>query len=80
MKISKVETEINTAKIPLADFLKYYNSSIPEQFPRATILLLEEFKETHASFFRKGNHWSIDEHRKRVMDWLTLNHKPRVAI
>ena len=76
-KVAVTETEV---RISLADFLKYYNSSIPEQFPRATTQLLEEFKESHASFFRKGSSWSIDDHRKRVMDWLTLNHKPRVVI
>jgi hypothetical protein len=53
----------------LADFLTLYNEDLPAAFPRASKALLAEFKETHATFF-KTDDWSLDVHRKKVMDWL----------
>jgi hypothetical protein len=44
-------------------------------FPQATTELLQKFKEGHASFFKHGELWSLDEHRKKIVDWLQLNKK-----
>jgi hypothetical protein len=54
----------------LPGFLRIYNESLPTGFPQATLKLLREFKDTHATYFKKDNAWSLDQHRKHVMDWL----------
>jgi hypothetical protein len=53
----------------LPEFLKLYNEKLPDIFPRASTSLLEEFKSTHSTLFKNGV-WSLDLHRKKVMDWL----------
>ena len=53
----------------LTDFLKLYNENLPGAFPRASAALLKEFRVNHADLFRADT-WSLDLHRKRVMDWL----------
>ena len=56
----------------LEEFLALYNENLPSSFPHASHHLLEEFKKTHSSFFKSPDSWSLDQHRKRVMDWLQL--------
>lgn len=56
--------------LTLAAFLKCYNEDLPPQFPQASAPLLREFKKRNASLFRADNLWSLDQHRKKVMDWL----------
>ncbi len=56
--------------LTLGTFLKIYNEDIPEQFPQASVELLKEFKSSHQNLFARGNTWSLDQHRKKVMDWL----------
>ncbi len=58
-------------KRSVADFLKEYNGNLPDAFPRASLARLNEFKEAHASLFLKSEEWSLDQHRKKVMDWLS---------
>lgn len=69
MKLPDLDRLRCETQCTLADFLKLYNQDLPEAFPRASKALLEEFKETHTSFF-KTDEWSLDVHRKKVMDWL----------
>ncbi len=47
-----------------------YNKNIPENLPRVTIKMLREFQAQNPSLFKHGNAWSIERHRKKVMDWL----------
>lgn len=54
----------------LAEFLRLYNENLPESFPRVSAALLEEFRTTHASIFKSSGAWSLELHRKKVMDWL----------
>jgi hypothetical protein len=54
----------------LPEFLKLYNQGLPEGFMSASSALLEEYKETHGGFSKGKNSWSLDLHRKKVMDWL----------
>jgi len=63
--------EINFAGKSLAVFVQYYNQNIPAQFPRASIEELERFKADHIELFKEGDEWTIDKHRKKLMDWLT---------
>lgn len=70
MKRNKVEQELSERKVPLAVFLESYNKSMPVGFAQATEETLKEFQSTHPMLFKHGNMWSIDQHRKRVLDWL----------
>lgn len=59
----------------LVEFLKLYNQDLPAVFPRVSAALLAEFRSTHPSFFKSYDVWSLELHRKKVMDWLQLNTK-----
>ena len=51
-------------------FLESYNQSIPERFPHASVASLKQFQTTHPALFKDTDEWSLDKHRKRLMDWL----------
>ena len=68
-------TPVNELQIPIEEFLKSYNKTIPTEFPKASKLLLLRFKENNAGLFKHGELWSLDLHRKKIMDWLPLNSK-----
>lgn len=72
MKISPKKPDASLLQISSADFLASYNKNIPAGFPRASEALLEKFKSENPLFFKHGNFWSLDEHRKKVMDWFQL--------
>jgi hypothetical protein len=78
VKSYKEEAAASQVRISLGEFLASYNETIPERFPHATKKLLEEFRDSHATYFRKGDSWSLDDHRKRVMDWLTQKGEPTI--
>lgn len=72
MKLPDVDRIRSEKSLSFSDFLKSYNENLPLQFPRASLALLREFKKTNASLFKRDeNPWSLDQHRKKVMDWLT---------
>ncbi len=71
MKRKSFESEANLAKTPMLEFIEAYNKTIPADFPRATPEALEQFRATHATLFKGKHGWSVDRHRKRVMDWLS---------
>lgn len=54
----------------LKAFLEIYNTDLPLEFPRASLVLLKKFKEIYPSQFETDGLWSLDVHRKKVMDWL----------
>ncbi len=71
MRTPDLDRARSEKKRSLVDFLALYNENLPTAFPRASAELLEEFKTTHtARFPRRGNVWSLDQHRRKVMDWL----------
>jgi len=49
------------------------SASMPKSFPRASAALLERFKEEHLALFKRGDLWSLDIHRKKLIDWLPRN-------
>lgn len=55
---------------PFAEFLRLYNENLPTAFPQATAPLLKEFRLANPNLFKAGGDWSLDQHRKKVMDWL----------
>jgi hypothetical protein len=73
MKHDSGEIRLNEIPLTLSEFLTSFNKNMPENFPKASTALLKKFKEEHAAFFRKGDTWSLDQHRKKVMDWLPRN-------
>ena len=75
MKILSKKIDVSELQISLPEFLKSYNKNIPAGYPQVTAELLQKFKTAHASFFRHGELWSLDEHRKKIVDWLQLNKK-----
>lgn len=70
MKSNKPKIKVHEMQMSISDFLKSYNQNMPATFPRATLSLLNSFRETHATIFKHGDLWSLDQHRKKLMDWL----------
>lgn len=64
------EPKLNERKTLLLAFMESYNRSIPAHFPHPSVKLLRAFQELHPMLFKNSDEWSIDRHRKRVMDWL----------
>jgi len=64
--------ELNQRLIPLPAFLASYNKNIPASFPQASVAILKKFQGTYPMLFKKGNMWSIDQHRKKLIDWLSV--------
>lgn len=73
------ELKIYEMQISRADFLKSYNQNMPPTFPRATTSLLNRFREEHATLFKHGDMWSLDLHRKKLIEWLPQNGGARDA-
>lgn len=74
MKRNREELEISQMQVPLLVFLESYNQNIPASFPRASVALLKKFQDTHPMLFKNGDMWSIAQHRKRLVDWLSGYH------
>lgn len=70
MKSPDLDRQRSEKSRSLNDFLKLYNENLPITFPRASIALLEDFRDAHTSLFKSSDVWSLDLHRKKVMDWL----------
>ncbi len=62
--------KLNQTRTSLVVFMESYNKSIPVSFPQASVKILKKFQALHPILFRHADEWSIDRHRKRVMDWL----------
>ena len=70
MKDKNNPLELNQVRIPLVTFLESYNKSIPTSFPHVSVKILKHFQKLHPMLFKHSTEWSIDKHRKRLMDWL----------
>ncbi len=68
-------TELKTSElqVTMTAFLAAYNQNMPASFPRASLGLLEKFKVAHETLFAHGDSWSLERHRKKLMDWLPRN-------
>ena len=71
MKLPDVDRIRSEKLLSFGAFLKSYNENLPHEFPQASLVLLREFKKAHTTLFKEDNLWSLDQHRKKVMDWLT---------
>jgi len=74
MRSKNLEYEHNQIRTTSVSFLEAYNNMLPSGFPRASVELLKKFQVAHPVLFKHGNEWSIDKHRKRLMDWLSTHH------
>ncbi len=67
-----IDKERSEEKLSLQDFLIFYNKNIPAEFPRASEQHLMDFKKNHQSLFKeKEDVWTLGNHRKKFMDWLS---------
>lgn len=73
------ELELNQMKTPLLVFMKSYNGSIPAGFPCVSAKILKKFQVAHPALFKNSDEWSMEKHRKKVMDWLPLSLKPDIV-
>jgi len=73
MRTVNKELQANQDQISLLDFLGSFNKNMPAGYPLTTAALLQEFKESHEALFKNGDSWSLDLHRKRLIDWLPRN-------
>lgn len=73
MKTPDLDRERSEQKLTLPAFLKAYNQDLPPQFPQVTAPQLRQFKKTFPALFKEDSSWSLDQHRKKVMDWLPLH-------
>lgn len=66
---------IATDEILLSDteFLASFNKNMPTGYPHLTVALLNKFKEVHPSLFKGKGLWTLDQHRKRIINWLPQN-------
>lgn len=73
--MKKVSSRIVPDERPLTDaeFMASFNANMPEGYPHVTPAILERFKESHPALFKKKNVWTLDLHRKRMIEWLPQN-------
>lgn len=65
-----LDREHSEQKRSLGEFVELYNAGLPKEFPQVTTALLTEYRTLYPSQFKPDGLWSLDLHRKRVMDWL----------
>ena len=73
--MKKLSSRIVPNDTPLTniEFQESYNKNMPEGYPHVTLALLEKFKELHLSLFKSNGVWTLDQHRKKLIDWLPQN-------
>jgi len=81
MVINKInnEPDINSIGTSTVIFVQYYNKNIPDAFPRATLKALEKFQALYPSLFKENSEWTVNRHRKKLMDWLASCKETQVA-
>lgn len=70
MKGPDPDRERSEKVLTMKEFLAYYNDGLPEEYPHATTPMLKAFTVACPHLFKRDGEWSLDQHRKRVMDWL----------
>lgn len=61
------------AQLPISDFMASFNKNMPAGFPRVSLALLKKFQSAHEVLFKNGDLWSLEQHRKKLIDWLPHN-------
>lgn len=73
MKNYLKEPALNEILLSLNEFLISYNKNMPANFSQVSEEQLLKFKDEHGSLFRNSDKWSLDLHRKKLIDWLPRN-------
>ena len=75
MKKYGEELRVGQMQLSILDFLESYNQNMPKDFPLASVVLLKKFKDAQPALFKNGDLWSLDQHRKKLIDWLPRNNR-----
>jgi hypothetical protein len=78
MKKAPPPTPVHERPMSEAEFIESYNKNMPEGYPKVSFSIMEKFKEAHASLFKGKGAWSLDQHRKRMFEWLPQNLQNRL--
>jgi hypothetical protein len=70
MKGPDLDRERSEKKLSQKEFGAFYNQGLPEGYPPVTASLLKTFSAANPQTFKEEGVWSLDQHRKKVMDWL----------
>lgn len=62
--------ERSERKLSINSFLKEYNENLPGEFPLASRPVLRKFSKAHPGLFKNGDVWTLDQHRRKFMDWV----------
>ncbi|MBX4206403.1 hypothetical protein KW784_01290 [Candidatus Parcubacteria bacterium] len=73
MKKSPRPTPASELPMSESEFIESFNRNMPEGYPRVSLTILKRFKEAHGSLFKGKGAWSLDQHRKRMIEWLPQN-------
>lgn len=76
MRTPDLDRERSERRLTLGLFLKAYNEDLPATFPRASTSLLRQFRAAYPTLFKEPDIWSLDQHRKKLMDWLRTHGTP----
>ena len=73
--MKKLSERIVADERPLtnAEFLESYNTNMPEGYPHVSLQILQRFKDAHPALFKPASTWSLERHRKRMIEWLPQN-------
>lgn len=71
------EPDLNFVGVKTKDFVQYYNENVPEAFPRASLQTLLKFQDAYPGLFSESKEWTIDKHRKKLMDWLSSHNEEK---
>ncbi len=73
MKKVPGQVMLNEILLTMPEFLETYNKHMPKGYPHVSLEILQKFKDEHLSLFKGKGLWSLDQHRKRMIDWLPQN-------
>ena len=72
MKGPDLDRQRSELRVTRAEFISAYNDKLPTGFPRVSKEVLEVYRGRYPGQFKEDGLWSLDQHRKRVMDWLPM--------
>ena len=70
MKKNAEKNEVHLEPLTALEFLESYNQNMPPDYPQVTMEMMDKFRTSHANLFKDKNTWTLDSHRKRMIEWL----------
>lgn len=73
--MKKASERIVPNEVPLSatEFKESFNQNMPAGYPHVTLEIMDKFRFAHPNLFKKPNVWTLDLHRKRMIEWLPQN-------